>query len=99
MSLFIDSTLWLAKAAKQIGNNSKVISLEYSEKHAKVARQNIKSAGYDQDDLVQVIVGDARQTIQELVNKGEKFDLFFIDADKSSESCFHPFARGRRRDC
>jgi len=33
-------------------------------------------------------VGDARETIQALVEKGEKFDLVFIDADKGSECSF-----------
>lgn len=80
---FADSTLWLAKAARQVGGDSKVITLEYSEKHAKVARENIASAGFD--DIVQVIIGDGRKTITELVENGEKFDLFFIDADKPSE--------------
>lgn len=81
---FADSTLWLAKAAKQVGNKSKVITLEYSEKHAKVARENIASAGFG-EDLVQVVVGDAKETINDLVKQGEKFDLFFIDADKPSK--------------
>ncbi|KAK9894360.1 S-adenosyl-L-methionine-dependent methyltransferase [Cystobasidium minutum MCA 4210] len=77
------STLWLAKAAKEIGNNSKVITLEYAEKHARVARDNIASAGFG-EDLVQVIVGDAKETINTLVDQGEQFDLIFIDADKPS---------------
>jgi predicted O-methyltransferase YrrM len=82
--VYTDSTLWLAKAAKQVGSDSKVISLEYSDKHAKVARRNIASAGF-REELVQVITGDARKTINDLLEQGEKYDLFFIDADKTSE--------------
>lgn len=62
--------------------------MEYSDKHAKVARENIASAGFG-EELVQVITGDARRTINDLVEQGDKFDLFFIDADKTSE-CLDP---------
>jgi predicted O-methyltransferase YrrM len=70
------STIWLARALPAGG---RLISLEYSEKHAHVARGNIARAGLS--EVVEVIVGDAGETIQKLEGP---FDLFFIDADKKS---------------
>jgi predicted O-methyltransferase YrrM len=70
------STIWLARALPPAG---RLISLEYSEKHAEVARGNIARAGLS--DVAEVRVGDAGETIQKLEGP---FDLFFIDADKKS---------------
>ena len=70
------STIWLARALPVGG---RLISLEYSEKHAEVARGNIARAGLS--DVAEVRVGDAGETIQKLEGP---FDLFFIDADKKS---------------
>jgi predicted O-methyltransferase YrrM len=70
------STIWLARALPVEG---RLISLEYSEKHAEVARGNIARAGLS--DVTEVRVGDAGETIQKLEGP---FDLFFIDADKKS---------------
>ena len=70
------STIWLARALPVGG---RLISLEYSEKHAEVARGNIARAGLS--EVAEVRVGDAGETIQKLEGP---FDLFFIDADKKS---------------
>jgi len=70
------STIWLARA---LPTGGRLISLEYSEKHAEVARANIAHAGLS--DVAEVRVGDAGETIQQLEGP---FDLFFIDADKKS---------------
>src|ERR1700761_8824574 len=55
------STIWLARALEKDG---RLISLEYSEKHAEVARGNIARAGLS--EVAEVRVGDAGQTIQKL---------------------------------
>lgn len=73
------SSIWLARALPKDG---KVISLELDETHARFARENIQSAGLG--DKVQFIVGDANESIEELIATGKKFDFFFIDADKSN---------------
>ena len=58
-----------------------LISLELDEHHAEVARRNVERAGLSA--RVEVRVGDARQSLQGLVENGEgPFDLIFIDADK-----------------
>ena len=76
-----DSTIWLAKAVNEHGG--KVTTLEYSEKHAEVAKRNIAAAGYA--DCVTVHTGDARMILPNLVEAGEKYDFIFIDADKPGE--------------
>jgi predicted O-methyltransferase YrrM len=76
------STIWLARALPQDGQ---LITLEYLQKHADVARANIERAGLA--DLVDVQVGDALDTLPRLAaaiedNQADPFDLVFIDADK-----------------
>lgn len=71
------STIWLARA---LPNDGQVISLENRQEHADFATENVKMAGLD--DRVTIIVNDALETLEELSQKGEKFDFFLIDADK-----------------
>ncbi|PZS37609.1 MAG: methyltransferase [Pseudonocardiales bacterium] len=76
------STIWLARALPPDGH---LITLEYVQKHAEVARANIDRAGLA--GLVDVQVGDALDTLPQLAaaigdNRADLFDLVFIDADK-----------------
>jgi len=72
------STIWLAKALPAGG---RLISLEYSEKHAAVARDNLARAGML--DRAEVRVGAALDSLPKLEAEGVgPFDLVFIDADK-----------------
>jgi len=74
------SSIWLARALKPGGC---LVTLEAEPKHAEVARSNIARAGFA--NAVEVRLGDARASIQQLVAEGRgPFDLFFIDADKKS---------------
>ncbi|HST03716.1 MAG TPA: O-methyltransferase [Chloroflexia bacterium] len=74
------STINLARA---LPSGGKLISLEYSDKHAKVARANIDNAGLT--SRVEVRVGAALDSLAQLLeNKEGPFDLFFIDADKGN---------------
>ena len=68
------STIWMAKALPEGGS---LVTLEYAERHAEVARQNFARAGVL--DRVEIHVGPALETLPGL--KGP-FDLIFIDADK-----------------
>jgi predicted O-methyltransferase YrrM len=70
------STIWLARALPADG---KLITLEADAKHAEVARSNIRDAGLG--DKVEIRVGRALDTLPTLAGP---FDLFFIDADKTS---------------
>lgn len=71
------SSIWMARALPE---NGSLITLEYSEKHAEVARGNIKKAGLE--NKVKILTGAALDTLPSL--KGQKFDFIFIDADKKN---------------
>jgi predicted O-methyltransferase YrrM len=74
------STIWLARALPEDG---RLVTLEYSPKHAEVARKNIDRAGVG--DRVEIIVGPALESLPRLESEGRgPFDLIFIDADKSN---------------
>jgi predicted O-methyltransferase YrrM len=74
------STIWLARALPPEG---RVITLEYSPKHAQVARHNLERAGLS--DRVEVRVGAGLDLLPQIAQNGEgPFDLFFIDADKDN---------------
>jgi predicted O-methyltransferase YrrM len=74
------STIWLARALPPDG---RLITLEYEQKHADVARANIARAGLA--GLVEVRVGAAIETLPRLADERRgPFDLIFLDADKES---------------
>jgi len=71
------STIWLARALPPGG---RLVTLEYDPKHAEVARQNLKRAGFG-EDVVDIRVGAALDTLPTLTGP---FDFVFIDADKAN---------------
>ena len=73
------STIALARA---VGPGGAVVSLEFAAAHAEVARRNLERA--EVNDRVEVIVGAALDTLPQLQQRGEVFDLVFIDADKEN---------------
>jgi predicted O-methyltransferase YrrM len=76
------STIWLARALPVGG---RLITLEFSPKHAEIAGANIARAGLS--DLVEIRIGAALDTLPRLQNETtEPFDLIFIDADKPNNS-------------
>lgn len=70
------SGLWLARALPEDG---RLITLEYEQKHADVARANFEMAGVG--DKVEIRVGAAVDTLANMAADAP-FDLIFIDADK-----------------
>jgi predicted O-methyltransferase YrrM len=88
------STIWMARALPRGG---RIVSLEFSPKHAEVARENLKRAGLLK--RVDVRVGPALDTLPVLAaERGGKFDLIFIDADKGNNPQYLEWAvkLGRR---
>jgi predicted O-methyltransferase YrrM len=72
------STIWLARALPPGG---RLISLEFSPKHADVAASNIQRAGLS--DRVEIRVGAALDSLPRIEKEGvAPFDFIFIDADK-----------------
>jgi caffeoyl-CoA O-methyltransferase len=82
------STIWLARALPADG---KLITLEFSPKHAAVAQENINRAGLS--DRIELRQGAALDTLPQLVAEGqEPFDLVFIDADKVNTAEYFSWA-------
>lgn len=73
------SAIWLARALPPGGT---LVTLELSEHHATVARDNLARAGVG--DRAQVLTGPAAESLAALQRESvEPFDLVFIDADKT----------------
>ncbi|WP_429948965.1 O-methyltransferase [Enterococcus sp. AZ101] len=82
------STLWFAKA---VAENGQVISLEYDQKHAKIAQENLALAGFSEKTTI--LVGAAAETLATMVQtQTSPFDLIFIDADKENNSLYLKYA-------
>ncbi|MFD8204585.1 O-methyltransferase [Streptomyces sp. NPDC059701] len=74
------STIWLARALPADG---RLVTLEYSARHAEVALRNIARAGLE--SVVDVRVGPALESLPKLADDNPPpFDLVFIDADKGN---------------
>ncbi|MGC1461233.1 MAG: O-methyltransferase [Terracidiphilus sp.] len=74
------STIWMARALPRGG---RIVSLEFNPRHAEVARTNLRRAGLL--GRVDVRVGPALESLPVLAaERGGKFDLIFIDADKGN---------------
>lgn len=82
------STIWMAKTLPQGG---KLVTIEFDEHHAAVARKNIEHAKLG--DKIDLRVGKALDILHELVSAGEgPFDLVFIDADKPPYTEYFQYA-------
>ncbi len=81
------STINLARA---VGPSGRVVTLEFDPAHADVARVNLARASVE--DRVEVIIGAALDSLPELAERGEKFDLSFIDADKENNVAYVEWA-------
>jgi predicted O-methyltransferase YrrM len=82
------STIWLARA---LPDGGRLISLEADTRHAEVARANIARAGLQAS--VKVRLGMALDTLPTLAaERGEPFDVVFIDADKPNNEAYFDWA-------
>ena len=76
--------------ARGVGPDGHVVTLEFEPRHAEVARKNFERAGVA--DRIEVIVGAALDTLPRLAERGEAFDMFFIDADKENNVAYVEWA-------
>lgn len=81
------STIALARA---VGADGAVVTLKYDPAHAEVARRNLERAGVG--DRVEIMVGAALESLPVLQQRGEPFDLVFIDADKENNVAYVEWA-------
>lgn len=82
------STIWLARALPPEG---RLITMEFSPKHAEVAQQNIARAGLSH--LVEIRIGAAADSLAKLYAEDPTpFDLIFIDADKPNNPTYLEWA-------
>ncbi|GGI45519.1 O-methyltransferase [Paenibacillus marchantiophytorum] len=71
------SGICLARGLKEGG---KLVSLELKQEFADVAKQNVDDAGLGH--YVEYRIGEALVHLKSSLEQGERFDFFFIDADK-----------------
>lgn len=78
------STIWMARALPADGQ---VVTLEFSPKHAEVARKNLDAAGVG--GKVEIRIGAAAESLEKMAAEGvAPFDLIFIDADKKNNPVY-----------
>jgi predicted O-methyltransferase YrrM len=74
------STIWIAKA---LTPDSRITTIEINPQNLAIAKDNAKIAGLE--DKISFIEGDALAILKNLAEqKEQKFDLFFVDADKEN---------------
>lgn len=82
------STICMARGLPRGG---RVVTLEFEEKHARVARENIATAGLSA--VIEVRQGRAIDNLPKIFAEGlYPFDLIFIDADKPSNTAYLDWA-------
>ncbi len=82
------STIWLASALPEGG---RLFTLEWSARHAEVARRNVERAGLG--GKVQIRTGAALETLPKIEAEGlGPFDFVFIDADKENNPAYLEWA-------
>ncbi|MGH7536487.1 MAG: O-methyltransferase, partial [Gemmatimonadales bacterium] len=87
------SALRMARALPEDGH---LWSLELDPRHAEVARENLRAAGFGQ--RVTVITGPALDALQGLAAQGP-FDAVFLDADKGRYDLYGAWAAAHLRPC
>ncbi len=68
--------------ARGFGKEGRLTSLELEEKYAELAHSNLIKAGFN--DQVSYMTGPALDSLEALAADHQRFDFFFIDADKSN---------------
>ncbi len=68
--------------ARGFGSEGQLTSLELEERYATLASRNLAKFGFG--DQVSYRTGPALQSLEGLVDEGQRFDFFFIDADKEN---------------
>ena len=73
------STFTMALA---LPNGGKITTLDHDKKIVSVAKKFFKKG--DLENLIETVISPAIETLKKFLQKGKKFDLIFIDADKGN---------------
>ena len=85
------STIWLARALRDLGGQRRLVTLEVNPRHAEVARANFARA--ELGHLVDLRIGPAIDVLPQLATEGlPPFDMTFIDADKPTTADYFEWA-------
>ena len=68
--------------ALALPKEGKITTLDHDEKMAHVAKNFFKKGNLD--NKIETVISPALETLEKFLQKGKKFDLIFIDADKSN---------------
>ncbi|RED65569.1 O-methyltransferase [Cohnella lupini] len=68
--------------ARGLPEDGRLISLELKQEYADIAKDNMTAAGHG--SKAEYLVGDASESLDKLALKDNRFDFFFIDADKEN---------------
>lgn len=68
--------------ARGLSKGGKLVSLELRQDYADLAYSHLREAGFG--DAVEYRVGEALNSLKQLDEEGQRFDVFFIDADKGN---------------
>lgn len=68
--------------ARGLTKGGGLLSLELKEANAQLAKSNLEKAGFG--NSVNYMIGPALDSLKELESRGDRFDFFFIDADKEN---------------
>ena len=69
----------------------KITTIENYEKRIVVCKENIAKSDYSED--IDLICGDAMEVLKELVDKGCRYDMIFIDAAKAQYINYLPLVK------
>ena len=76
--------------ARALNDNGSLITLEKNERFAPIARKYWKMAGVDKTITMHITM--AEELLPKLIDKGQYFDLIFIDADKNNYDYYYEAA-------
>lgn len=71
--------------------NTKIVTCDHNHEWTKIAQKYWQDAGVD--GKIRLLLGDAQQTMNDLLAKCQRFDFIFIDADKKNYPAYFDLAQ------
>lgn len=86
------STIWQALAFQKIGKEgSKLLTLEIDPKKIALAKKNIHICNLESQ--IEIVEGDAKQFLKKQKESDNKYDYFFLDAEKEDYAYYYPLIK------